>query len=234
MSIAKLMQLCMESSTGNRKPNVETEVAIYAKMTNQEGLKEASHVEHHEQLEGPSVDGGRFRCRKTTTGEDVKYVLTMKVKNPGDGIGGIQGSLEYDLEIDEAFYTAFKNLATKRLDKTRYIFHGEGTTLDKESSSDQEDVVLPPVKYEVDVFRKEDGTESEWVKIDVELDDVIAKLQEAGEDADETKLRIKVSHLPMSPVGGFIAKQATEEQKKILDDIWDNHFNLPVFIKNTS
>ena len=224
MSVARLMRMCMESELGNSKPNVETEATIYAKIGNVEGLKEAEHVEHHEQLEGPSVDGGRFRCRKTTTDQDVTYVLTMKVKTVG-GIAGIDGSIEYDLPIDEAFYTAFKHLSTKRLDKTRYVFHGEST---KDLDTDS-DVVLPAVKYEVDVFKKQDGGYSEWVKIDVELDDVIAKLREHGVDPDKATLKVKVSHLPFKPVGGFIAKQATEQQKAILSDIWDKHFNLPVF-----
>ena len=37
MSVARLMRMCMESEVGNSKPNPETEVAIYAKMTNPEG-----------------------------------------------------------------------------------------------------------------------------------------------------------------------------------------------------
>lgn len=223
MSIAKLMRLCMEQE-GGAKPNVETEATIYAKMSLPEGLKAADHVEHHEQLEGPSVNGGRFRCRKTTIGEDISYVLTMKVKNPGDGIAGIDGSLEYDLTIDEVFYNAFKEVSTKRLDKTRYVFHGDGTSLVEGDT----DIVLPPVKYEVDVFTTQQGTTSEWVKIDIELDGIIAKLKEAGIDVNDTKLKLKVSHLDFKPVGGFIAKQATEDQKKILDYIWDHQFNLPV------
>ena len=217
----------MESEVGNSKPNPETEVAIYAKMTNPEGLKEAEHVEHHEQLEGPSVDGGRFRCRKTTTGESVTYVLTMKVKVKDSGVAGIDGSLEYDLDIDEAFYEAFKHLSTKRLVKTRYVFHGKNTSLN--TGEGEEAPHLPPVKYEVDVFTKSDGTTSEWVKIDIELDGIIAKLKESGKSIDDATLSLKVTHLPFKPTGGFIAKQATPEQKATLDDIWDNHFNLPVF-----
>ena len=224
MSVARLMRMCMESDVGNSKPNPETEVAIFAKMTNPEGLKEADHVEHHEQLEGPSVEGGRFRCRKTTTGESVTYVLTMKTKGKS-GIAGIAGSLEYDLVIDERFYVAFRLLSTKRLDKTRYVFHGKETTL----NSGGDGPPLPPVKYEVDVFTKQDGTASEWVKIDIELDGIIAKLKETGQNPDDASLTLKVSHLPFQPKGGFIAKQATPEQKQILDHIWDNEFNLPVF-----
>ena len=226
MKVSDIMRLCMENQTGHSKPNVETEVAIYAKMTHSVGLEEADHVEHHEQLEGPSVDGGRFRCRKTTIDNDVKYTLTMKVKSKEEGIAGVRGDHEYDLDIDEGFYEAFKALSTKRLDKTRYVFHGDGTSL---KDGDPNNVVLPSVKYEVDVFKRADGEDSQWVKIDIELDSIIERLTEMGKSLDDMTLSLKVSHLPFKPVGGFIAKQATPEQKQVLDAIWDTEFNLPVY-----
>ena len=213
-------------SQGSAAPNPETEVAVYAKMTNASGLSEATHVEHHEQLDGPSVDGGRFRCRKTTVGDSVTYVLTMKVKSKEKAWGGVNASTEFNLDVDEQFYNAFKFLSKKRLNKTRYVFHGKETLV---SDAESNDTPLPPVKYEVDVFHKEDGTQSQWVKIDVELDDLITKLKESGRSVDGTTLTLKVSHLPIKPVGGFTNESATPEQKELLSNLWDNEFNLPVF-----
>lgn len=223
MSITSLIRMCMENESDTSKPDVETEATIYAKMTDPSGLENADDFEQHEQLEGYSVEGGRFRCRKTTRGDDVKYVLTLKVKNHGVGIAGIDGNLEYNVEVDEAFYNGFKNVSKKRLVKTRYVFHGKGTSLDSSPET-----ILPPVKYEVDVFKKLDGCTSEWVKIDIELDKVIFKLKESGKDINDSKLRLKISHLDFKPVEGFIADQASPEQKEILDHIWENEFNLPV------
>lgn len=209
------------------KPKTEIEVAIFAKVTNPEGLREAISKEHHEQLEGPRTDGGRFRCRKTTDNKGISFVLTLKVPvKEGDGVSGVGGNIEEDVEISEVFFNTFKNVSTKLLKKTRYVFESKDAKI-----VDLEDQDLPPLpvmRYEVDVFETQDGGVSEWVKIDIELDELKEFLEKAGKDINDFKLTFKVSHLPFKPVGGFLSVMATPEQKKFLGELWDKQYNLPV------
>lgn len=206
--------------------NMETEIAIFAKIGNAEGLKEASHVEHQEQLEGNYSTQGRCRCRKITIGDDVTYEHTIKIPF-GDAGAGIKSVKEITEPVSEDFYEQFRKVAEKMLKKTRYVFQSENSTV----SAGGVESHLPPPKYEVDVFEKPDGTTSDWVKIDVELDAILAFLNAIPNGQKEYNLTVKVSHLPFEPKGSFICGQATPEQKELMDRIWNTEFRqLPILL----
>ena len=214
-----LLNLGLESVAA--PTNMETEIAIFAKIGNPEGFKEASHVEHHEQLEGNYATQGRCRCRKITIGDTVTYEHTIKIPY-GDAGAGVKSVKEVTEPVSEEFYEQFRKVAEKMLRKTRYVFQSENSTVKLDDQESQ----LPPPKYEVDVFEKPDGTTSEWVKIDVELDNILAFLNNTPNGEKEYGLTVKVSHLPFEPKGSFICGQATPEQKELMDRIWNTEFRL--------
>lgn len=222
-----LFQLLSMESIAQTK-DIETEAVIFAKITNPEGLGEAISKEHHEQLEADLGKTGRCRVRKTTTETDVIYEFT--IKTPSAGVGaGVKSVVEKTVRIDEEFYEAFRPMAKKMLRKTRYVFNanlniGSSVMHDRSTAS-------AGVKYEVDVFETQQGYHSPWAKIDVELDDILRFIREPGSEVRVDKpirLTFKVSHLAFKPTGWFLVPQATPEQKALLDELWDKHYNLPV------
>lgn len=224
----------MESFAG--KKDVETEAVIYAHVDNPEGLGEALYKEHHEQLEADLGPKGRCRVRRITTKEDVKYEFTMKIPNVEAVGAGVKSSIEKNVLVTEDFYEAFRVVAKKMLRKTRFVFDGNVTcpTMGYSRSAPP-----PGVKYEVDVFETQAGVLCPWVKIDVELDALIKFMNEsstttnlAGGQNLPVRLTFKVGHLPFKPSSPFLSAQATPEQKALLDELWESHFNLPVGWKN--
>lgn len=217
-----------------KNKNDETEAVIFAKVTNPEGLAEATHKEHHEQLEADLGTKGRCRVRKTTTDDDVVYDFAMKI--PKESVGaGVKTVEEVPVRVDENFFEAFRKVAKKMVRKTRYVFDGNLRT--GAGMGYSRTPGLPSVKYEVDIFETQNGEFGTWAKIDIELDTILKAMNEGSViqlngASKPVKLTFKVSHLPFKPVESFLAGNATPEQKTFLTELWDNHFNLDPFWKN--
>jgi hypothetical protein len=228
MKLFNMLHLAFEDDIANQsKLNSEIEVAIYAHITNPEGLKQASQVIEQEQIESEFMNGVRCRVRKEVKNTETSYTFTYKVKKDGDK--ALQNNTECNIAIDQDFFEGFRNVAKKRLKKSRYVFHSKSVEMKlvKEDGSATV-IVLPNLTYEVDVYKKKDGTESEWCKIDVELDTILPLINEKSE-GKPVRVILKVSHLPFKPEKSMLGSSQVPAEKELMGKIWDNEWNLPPF-----
>lgn len=200
----------------------EIEATIYGKITIPDGLSRANKIEHHLQYEGGFKNGNRCRVRKTTAGDTVEHVLTMKRK--AKGVSAVSNSTEYNAKVDSAFFDGFvATAAESKQNKTRYIFVCE----DVRMTVNEQTVVFPKVVYEVDVFNTEEGP-CEWCKIDIELQDLLPIVEKQFPGLTDVKFIFRVNHLPLGLVGCFLNATKTEEQAKLLDYLWDTKFKKKI------
>ena len=183
-NLKQLLVALEEQATG--KASFEREYVFYAKLTDPSILEKASHVESQEQwsMNVEKTDknycSGRIRIRKTDDNGKISYVQTIKTPikpmqadtEASDTTvpDASQNMLEVAIDASEDAFKQFKLIADQGMIKTRYSFPIEGTEL----------------KFEVDVFHLPNGEKSQWVKIDLEVDqplESIPSLPEGFSDA---------------------------------------------------
>jgi hypothetical protein len=214
--------LALEAAGSTSK---ETEVAVYARITDMAGLEKATSSEQHVQLESKFQNGTKFRMRKVTKPDgSVKFIATMKIREEGGG--PVPTDTEHSVDVTEDFFEAFKHGANKMLVKTRYNFSSQDVSLNVGEGDDVQKITLPNVTYEVDVYTNPQGGVAEWCKIDVELDAIIAFIEKNHPEIKDTRLNISVSHLPFKPVQPILNDTQDPEKKALLGQIWDTQFNL--------
>lgn len=203
----------------------ETELVFYAKVGNPDGLSQANSWTEQVQYEGRIDDNRRHRVRgeKDPQG-NVTFTYTSKLFKGNET--GVTVCDEKTGTISEEAVDAFVPLADRVLYKRRYIFLADKTTVKLANGTE---LVIPGVKYEVDVYRKQDDLThfSEWCKIDVELDGILAALKNhvsEGFDIDDTRITLKLSVLPFEPTEIIDAANASEEQKAFTKELWDKVF----------
>jgi hypothetical protein len=201
----------------------ETEVVIYAKIGNMEGLKEAHDIEEQTQYESELKGKTRCRVRATTIKGKTTYTFTYKLKKEDDK--ELQERIEHNAVIDEEFFNDFKSVSIVALYKTRYIFNSKNVKLTLEKEGQTSFVTIPNIIYEVDVYKKPDDTISQWCKIDVEVDSIINFIEKNYPDLNGIKLNIKVSHLPFMPKETILAHKQHKLMDVVIDDIWKTEFN---------
>lgn len=206
--------------------NKETELAFYARISDPESLNESDLIEDHIQLESTLVSGARIRVRKITpikggpSGGTVRYIETIKVQT--DSVGGVRSYEETETEVSSEFFEAFAKIANRAIIKRRYVFVGGAPVI-----KGVENLVLPAIKYEVDQFyNTKENKRSDVIKIDIELDDIFNALEEAGVPLAGVKQKFDLSSLPFTSSDMFTAATATEEQKAMLDNLWENDFTV--------
>lgn len=222
----KLFQkLNIANESNEARQNKETEVAIYAKIGNPNGFVDANSKEQHEQIEGKFAKGPNCRVRKTTKDDNDSYVFTFKVK--GESVEEtVTANKEFNVEVDNDFFEAFKtSVAEKFVLKTRYIFNSENVELTFVQNDEKKNITIPNIIYEVDVYKKPDGSLSEWCKIDVEVDTILNFLDKEYPELKDVKLNIKISQLPFRPEEAIIGSTEDEDKKAFLSNLWDNEFN---------
>lgn len=202
----------------------ETELVIFCKVGNFNGLKEAIRAEEQEQLELPIPGKGTVRVRKTTDKDGTRFEACVKTQKKQEGIADV--CEETEVLVTSQYMETFRALADNLKLKTRYVFDGTKSIL----NCDGEDISLPPVKYEVDVFKRFDGKISDWCKIDIELDDFMKALNSLKElKGKDINLIVKVTHLPFKPQNAFISGACTDEEKNIMKKLWDTEFTQNPF-----
>lgn len=151
----------MEEDTSG-KAQKEIEHIVYGRLTDFAQLSNAASREIQEQWQvklpksEKNAAEGAVRVRKSQIeGADPNYFLTMKTRAK-------VGSLESTLSCSEDMFTMMKFVAEFGMVKDRYRFPVPNTEL----------------VWEVDVFKKPDGTYHDWVKIDLEVDDLSTPLPE--------------------------------------------------------
>ena len=199
----------------------EQELTLFAKIGDMEGLQKAGESEEHIQLEAKL--GKQFcRVRKTTKGDDVKYVFTFKVKDAD--VDQIASSKEYNVEVDKDFFEGFAKVAESKQEKTRYVFDSEKVLLMIDGDENLKSIELPTMHYEIDVFKTPSGEISEWCKIDVELDTALLFVAKNYPELKDVKLKVKVSHLPFKPKDVMQSTTEVSDQRALIDRLYSEEF----------
>lgn len=163
MSLRNFLGLipAMEEDTSG-KAQKEIEHIVYGRLTDFAQLSNAASRESQEQwqvkLPKTELNAAESAVRVRMTqieGADPNYYLTLKSRAK-------VGNLEATLSCGEDMFTMMKFAADFGMIKDRYRFPVPNTEL----------------VWEVDVFKKPDGTYHDWVKIDLEVDDLSAPLPE--------------------------------------------------------
>lgn len=201
----------------------EIELAFYARVTKPEGFQQAVDTEDHEQWEyklPPNEDGtprGKVRVRATTKNDVTEYVET--IKEPNSGSGAVAGNDEHSTIISESYFRAWKRtFGQKGTRKTRYVYISK----DVELEIDGQVVKLPEVKYEVDVLFNKAHQRSLWCKIDIEIDNLLAFLEEHHSELGKFDISVKLSSLPFGPEDAFSAVAADEAHQEAIKKFWDS------------
>lgn len=135
---------------------LEKEKVFYCQIADLATLDTADYREDHEQwtIKPPELASvGEVRVRKTACGDRVDYELTTKIKQD-------EGKLETTTEIDEKQFNAMRSICASGMIKSRYVFKIDPKLTDG-----------VPLKWEVDVYFKNDGTYYDWCKVDLEYND---------------------------------------------------------------
>lgn len=205
---------------------METEVIVYAKIDNFEGLHGADNTEEQFQLQGEFSNGIRCRVRRVTIDEQAKYYFTYKL--PTQNKEGLEANIEHTAEVDKDFFDGFKSVAKTAVNKTRYKFDSRSVTMTINVDGEDKVIVLPNIQYEVDVYRDRNGEYIDWCKIDVEVDVILNFIKSNYPEYESMRLSVKTNHLPFQPVTPIMAQSANEEQRAFIDSLWDEKFNLNV------
>lgn len=216
--------LALEESN-NTVVKKETEYVIYAKIGNAEGLKSAISTEHHLQIEAMLKSGAKTRVRATTKDNITSYEYTLKLKHKENEEGN-EFNNEYNIQVDQTFLLAYQKAADKYVDKNRYKFKSEQVRMKAIIDDKPMEIDIPNIEYEVDVYKRKDGTFSQWCKIDIEVDNILNFIKANYPYIKDIRLNVKISHLPFEPTEAILVANATEEQHKFLSNLWDTEFNI--------
>ena len=176
----------------------ETEIVTYARITKLDGLEKAISKEHIMQAEifpEPTNSKGLIRVRKSEINGVVTCVETIKTRVVIDG-NISKSSEEHNNSITSEWFDTFFNISSIRYDKTRYCFVSKDIRLDTPEVEEQT-IILPSITYEIDVFKKAYGNISQFCKIDVELDQVLAYLKKNHPNVKSIDMSLGINHLPL-------------------------------------
>lgn len=224
MLLQKLLAASLESEVvpAQATSAKEQEITIYAKIGNPDGLKQASSSEEQTQAEVKIDKNRRLRVRKTVQPSgDTTYVLTTKLAL--DSEDGVRSFTENNANIDAATFELFVAIVPSYQRKTRYIFNIEKITVENEDGSASLDI--DGFKYEVDVFLNAEGKPSEWCKIDLEIQDLQQKFEDAGVSVDKFNINVAAGKLPFDPSEFIIMDEDTsKEDRDHVSKIYDEQF----------
>lgn len=199
----------------------ERESTIYARMTNPSGLWQAAEILHQEQAQIKAPCGNiRVRMERKDGSKDWEY--TMTTKHFSLAKGGVKDACEDTEKISAKQYQMFKSVCKDYMRKTRFVFLIEKLVVEKPGVKTE--VELKDVKYEVDVFYKENGEASEYVKIDVELQNIKPQLDALGIDIGTVNLTARVSKLPFGPVAAFVDDGSGGKMREFISMIYETQF----------
>lgn len=201
----------------------ENEITIFAKIGNIEGLKSATRHEDQIQIEARLGAENHCRVRRTDKNGEVGYMYTFKLRNDSSG-APVASKHEFNLAVDEDFFNGFKQAADKEQNKTRYIFECEKITLAYKENDEDKVLDIPNVIYEVDVFKKADGSIAEWCKIDIEIDQIMQYLEHNHPELKDIKMTVKITHLPFEPTDPFICSGPEDANHARVAELYEHHF----------
>lgn len=207
--------------------SIETELTVYARVDDLTELDAAAEsIEDHIQLEATLTTGARARVRKVTPvsgegGSGERFEFTTKEKLDDDG--GIPSSRETTTDVDRQFYESYSSIAQRGIVKRRFSIVGSTPKI----TGVPEGIALPAVRYEVDVFTNYKTREKcNWIKMDIELQDIIKAMKEQGLDISGVKQKFDLHSLQFTMEDMFSPQSATPEQKALLDKLWKEEFAM--------
>ncbi len=225
--LSKYINLAIEDLV-NTTSQLEREIVIYGKIEDKTNLSKVTTKSKHHQVQGRFMGGQRCRVRKTTqTVNDTHvtdYTFTFKIRN--DTLN-YQSSMEYNATVDKDFLLGFNKVADSVITKNRYTFNSSEVTLTLGTGEDTTDIIIPSVVYEVDVFVDNEGKESNWCKVDIEVDSVLDYLSLNYPDIDTVKFTIGLSNLPIDIIDPIVDMNPTDEEREMIDNIWDKYTYPP-------
>lgn len=201
--------------------NQETEITIYAKISNFDGLKEATEVKSMIQVEAQLGESNHCRVRKLV--DESKNIFTFKVNN-GNHNSQIDSRQEENLDVSDSFYENFLKVADKLQNKTRYTFNTESIKLSYKENDEDKIISVPDVLFEVDVYKKEDGSFSEYCKIDLEVDNILTFINHNYPEIKDIKLSIKISELPFKPTDAVITDKSDPKITEFINSLYSTEF----------
>ena len=213
---AFLQSIAMEANATGVVAGRETEIVIYARITDFEGLKKASSKQAQEQWQvlGPF---GKVRVRNEShDGVEGKYTMAIKSKD------SVLGGAETEMGIDKDVFEAFKTISDNGMIKDRYCFPAQRVTM--RDASGKHNVQLPDLVFEVDVYKKPDGTYHEWVKIDLEIDSILEAVKDVNQAITTADLNINIGDLPFKPVEMMENSTKDEGQRAKISQLYDTVF----------
>jgi len=201
---------------------LETEVVIFAKINEPKGLLEAVYSECHNQYSLVQNSKGKLRLRESwdsdqnTSIDSYRRKMTVKLSTSQDS--AVPQYEEHDVTVSKELFEVMKSLALNVVRKTRYIFNSKNVTIKVDG---YDDIILPMVKYEVDVFKDGQNASKPWCKIEVEFDKMLEEIKERFPDIKDTSVKVAISHLPFKPSDWFMPESMDDAQKKIVDDLFN-------------
>lgn len=205
-------------SVTNKK---EEEITVFARVGDFNGFKNADGVANIQELSTLIPGRGKYRARKITDGNGTIFTANVKSEGSGDVV---RTSLDEEAPVTAAYFEAARTLADRLIVRDRFVFNGSTASL----VVGGKEVLLPAIDFQVDVFHRFDGRESEWVKIDIEVERLLAALRSMGKDVNAMDLTIKVSHLPFKPQQAFIvSSENSPEELSLIKKIWDEYSQSP-------
>ncbi len=218
-----IIKIAMEDGN-NKNTSQETEVVIYAKITNPDGLAQAVHIEQHEQAQIKSAKGS-VRIRKIIVeGKEPVYEMTSKEKQKAQGV---QSNIETTERINEKVYNLFMAVCDTFMSKTRYVFKAE--TIRGKKGDLEFEIKAKDMNFEVDVFRNPKGKVSEWCKIDLEVDKLKDILEANDLTVEQIKLVARIGQLPFSPNNVVIEDGTNDDPDKraLITELYSSEFLIP-------
>lgn len=198
----------------------ETELCFWAELTDRSGLSQAVSQEIQDQYSYKikSEDGSQnsmIRVRATDVGGTITYEETLKNKTKTES--ALFANEETNQPITKEYFEAWiRCFDAPGCHKVRYTFVSQKVLL----KNDEEEIELPEVKYEVDVFISKEGKYSNYCKVDIEIDNLLAYLAENHKDISKFDVSVSLSSLPIGLKNWFSAVTDNEEQRAGIDAFW--------------
>lgn len=204
----------------------ETELVIYSRIGDVKGLEQAQEIIDQEQAQVRAPNGNiRVRMHRKRGEPNFTYELTTKHFTESDN--GVKACTEKTQPINAEQYEMFKSVCDQFMRKVRYVFYIENVSITSKGLEGKLEV--PKFKYEVDRFIGPDGQFSDWVKIDLELDELHQALKDAGLRVNALQLDCKISQLPFKPVAAFCdTGEKNGKMRDLVTAIYDKQFIRPL------
>jgi hypothetical protein len=198
----------------------ETEIVLYARIHNFDNLKLADKKESHEQW-SVNAPFGKVRVRKTTAPELApKFETTVKTRN---GKLGMNDGDETNLVCDESYFESFKAISSEGMIKDRFVFKASKVTM-KGNTGDENLNASEDVIFEVDVFKDKQGNYLPYVKIDIEINKLMARLGQSKLDTTKLKFDISIRQLPLQLTDVIRGDDDSEDKRAFIKELYAKYF----------